>query len=108
MNLCLFYTSCIMLVLHAIKCIDTMKTSHIVIFMLGCCCSVLNHGTNNRYLQLLDRFIMTLCFLVEIFIRTAVIWLILSVIFFVIAKVVKSTMIHICAHAMITYFHLIQ
>lgn len=109
MNLTLFYTSISMTIIHIIKCFYTVNILFNAMMIIGCASSIANHGTTNDYIRMLDRIIMTIfCILELIYMETHTYMLIMAAMLYLYGKYRNNINSHICAHMLITMFHVMQ
>ena len=122
MNLILLYSSILMLIVFCILFwyYFKNKTLYFIIFIvaiIGSILGILNHGMSYNLYKYCDRLYMILSFFIYLYIlhkfydNKYYIFIIIPVIFYIIAKSIKNynikTLFHLLAHISIVYFHFI-
>jgi hypothetical protein len=94
-----------------IRYFNSTSVLHTNIIFLGLVTSLLNHGTPHKSMRLLDRVLMKICFLVDMYFFTwkqsAIVFL--SGIFYYVSKLVRPReILHVGAHALVTVGHCLK
>jgi hypothetical protein len=75
------------------------------IYLFGIIISILNHAYTNEKIKIIDRISMIVYFICDLIIQSNYL-LLLSVIFYFIAKITKNDLFHVAAHFALTFAHI--
>jgi len=122
MNIILLYSSILMLIAFCVLLWFYFKNKTLyyviaIIAIIGIILGILNHGMSYKWCKYCDRLYMILSFFIYLYIlhkfydNKFYIFIIIPVIFYIIAKSIKNynikTLFHLLAHTSIVYFHFI-
>lgn len=109
MNIYLFHSSIKMTTVHILLVIMNPNI-YTILLLVGCLTSILNHGYTNTLLKYTDRTTMILLFLYETILERLKTYLLIciSLILFILAKLLGKQTLHMISHVILTIHHIIQ